>query len=270
MPTRQSTPAALLVCILAIILPLSGGCASYTTPGAPADFRALGITPDEQLVNTDVQIRELMQRKPLASFPASIAVIHVQGPNYHSYSYSGYGSGKATVVTLREAEADTEIQRLNALPMVRGIAPINRIVAPQRINSDIDLRKTAAMVNADMALIYTFDTRFGDQTIVPFLGTITLGLFPAKEARVTTTASSALIDTRSGYIYGLAEATVQEDQLANFWTSKDAIDQSRRRAERKAFAGMIKQVELSWGQLVAQYATPEPIVGADPAVLKAQ
>ncbi len=270
MTLRPIATVTLFVGLLAVVLPFLGGCASYITPGAPADFRALGITPDEQLVNTDVQIRELMQRKPLASFPASIAVIHVQGPNYNSYSYSGYGSGKATVVTLREAETDTEVQRLSALPMVRGIAPINRIVAPDRISSDIDLRKTAAMVNADMALIYTFDTRFGDQTIVPFLGTITLGLFPAKEAKVTSTVSSALIDTRSGYIYGLAEATVHEDQLANFWTSRDAIEQSRRRAERKAFAGMIKQIESSWGQLVAQYATPAPAVGADPAVLQAE
>lgn len=260
----------IVIAALAGFMTLLGGCAHYTTPGSPADFRALGITADEQAVNTDGEIRQLMERRPLASFPAAVAVIHVQGSEYQSYSYNGYGRGTTTVITLREAEMDTEFERLARLPMIRGIAPINRLVASPRVNSTRDLRTMAASVQADMALVYTFDTRFGKEKVVPFMGTITLGLFPSEEAQVTSTVSSALIDTRSGYIYGLAEATVKEDQLANVWTTREAIDQSRRRAERKAFAAMVVQLERTWTDVVAQYATPAPAMGADPATLSGE
>lgn len=241
---------------------VGGGCATYVTPGQAADFRALGITADEQRANTDVEIRRALDRKPLASFPASIAVIHVQGEGYRSFSSDGYGQGSTTVVTLRDAEMQTGFDRIGKLPMVRGVAMVNRMVAPNNVRTEKDLRVAAANLQADMTMIYTFETQFGDETVVPFMGTITLGLFPAKEAKVTTTCSAALIDTRSGYVYGLAESTVKEDQLANAWTSKTAIDQSRRRAESKAFVQMVDEMEQTWKGVVDQYTTPTAVLPA--------
>jgi hypothetical protein len=81
-------------------------------------------------------------------------------------------------------------------------------------------------------------------------------MLPTKEAKVTVTASGGLIDVRTGYIYGLVEATSQEKQIASSWTSQDAVDQSRQRAERKAFVQLIDEVEKTWGKVLAEYDSP--------------
>ncbi len=238
---------------LATLAGVSGfltGCATYTTPGTAADFRALGITAEQQDALTDDAIREAMSRKPAASFPAVIATARVQGSGYRSYSDVGYGRGSYTLASLREVETETDLNAMNAMIGIRSVAPLNRMVTTEHIKELGDLRLAAAQVQADMLLLYTFDTRFGVETLVPALGTITLGLFPSRESRVTSTCSAALVDVRTGYIYGLVESTSKQEQLANAWTSETAIEQSRRRAERQAFEGTVKQFTDLWKGVV--------------------
>ena len=237
------------------------GCASYVVPGGPADFRALGITAAEQELRTDRAIAVAMSRKPAASFPARIAVARLQDAGYRNYSSYAYGSGRATVQTVRDVESEEDFARLGELPQLGGIAHLNRLVLPDSINDAEDLRVAAAQVKADMLLLYTFDTKFGVDTVVPVLGTITLGLFPSKESRVNTTCSLALIDVRTGYIYGLAESSAAAEQLANGWTSETAVDQSRRRAEGEAFTGVVDEFVSLWGGVVREYAEPAAISG---------
>ncbi len=263
-PRRGRFVSAVAVVMLAGSV---GACSTYRTPGKPADFHALGITGQEAADLTDSGISRKMSRKPAAGFPASVAAVRVQGPGYKSYTSEGYGSGQFTVITNRDVETDEQFDRLSKLPMIRGIAAMNRIVLPANITTEKDLREAAANVQADMVLIYTFDTVFGSETVVPALGTITLGMFPAEQARVTSTASAALIDTRTGYIYGLAEGTHKTNQLANFWTTDDAIDQSRRRAETEAFEKLVQNLETMWGQVASTYGPPTTGKGAGDAAV---
>lgn len=255
---RRGALAAWMWSVMAGSAVLSG-CASYTTPGGPADLHAMGISRGEQIARTDSNILEKMSRKPAADFPASIAVVRVQAHNYRSHTAEGYGAGNFTVLTGREAETDEDMDRLRSLPMVRGIAAINRLVLPQWLNTEKDLREAAASVHADMVLLYTFDTRFGVTTKIPAMGLITLGLFPDRESQVTSTASAALIDTRSGFIYGVAEATSKAHQAANAWTSEDAVDESRKRAEREAFVNLVGEVERMWKGVAETYAIARPV-----------
>lgn len=253
------SPPGMVRCVCAasalLAAALASGChTQYVTPGRAADFHALGITPEHVEVLTDTAIAESMSKRPLASFPATIAVLRIQDASYSGYHDLWHGTGRYRSVTLRDAEIRADLERLQSLPMIRGIVPLNRLVIPSALNSQEDIRGSAAAVHADMTLLFTFDTRFGTETIVPALGTITLGLFPSREARVTCTASAALIDTRNGYVYAVAESTAEEDQLANSWTSKDAVDQSRRRAERNAFRALLVELERAWSGVVAQYA----------------
>ncbi len=244
------------------------GCANYRVPGEAADFRAMGISQEDVDSQTDASIAELMRRQPLASFPASIAVAHVQGPGYRSWTHDSYGRGRYSLVMDREAERDEHVERLTALPMVATIGPLNRLIVTEQLDDQMDIRRAAAQVRADMVLLYTFDTRFGTETLVPALGTFTLGLFPAEQARVTTTASAALIDTRSGFVYWLGEGSAKKDQLANLWTSTEAVDQSRRRAEAEAFHKLVGEFEASWPAVVQRFArpgSPEPVIQSPPS-----
>ncbi|HVU64512.1 MAG TPA: hypothetical protein VHC70_11090, partial [Phycisphaerales bacterium] len=228
--------------LVVVVLGCMCGCvASYVTPGAAADFRALGITAEAAAKQTDFPIAEKLARRPLAPFPATIAIVRVQGSGYCSHSERGYGQGRYSVVTARTVETDEHVKTMNALPMVRGVAPLNRLVLPDRLESEQDLRVAAASVQADMLLMYTFDTEFEVGTTIPFMGTITLGVFPNEKASVSTTASAALLDTRNGYIYALDEASAKDTQLANAWTSRDAVDECRKRTEQRAFDKLVGQ-----------------------------
>lgn len=253
---KQRFIPRLLLAALAFLLP---ACAShYVVPGGGADFHALGITKQQADDQADPGIAAKLQRKPLAGFPAVIAAIRVQDRGYRSYTASGYGEGPFTVVTTRDVETPEQIDRLQRLPMVRAIVPINRLVCTSEVSSERHLRDAAASVQADLVLLYTFDTKFGHETTIPALGTITLGLFPNEEARVTTTASAAILDTRSGYIYALAEATAKRERLTNAWNTESAIDQARRGAETEAFDKLVGEVESSWKGVVERYAVTAP------------
>ena len=254
---RQSRWTGIFIGLMGATFLSMTGCFSYRVPGAAANFRAIGITPETLEEQTDLSISRLLERKPLASFPTSIAVVRVQGRQYRSHTSYGYGTGAFTVVTNRDVESDEAFDQINELPMIRNLIPLNRIVLREQMNSEKDLREAAAAVQADMLLVYTFDTTFGVEEKFAPLSFITLGLFPDDEARVICTVSAALLDTRNGYVYGLAEATSQQSQLANNWTSKTAIDQSRRRAEKEAFEKLIIELEKMWGRVVRQYGPPQ-------------
>ncbi len=243
-----------LVVIATLACALLGGCATYQVPGGPADFNALGITDEQQKGMTEDTITRELAKRPAASFPANIAFVRVQDRGYRSYGTYGHDIGSYSIVGVRETEKDTDLIEFATLPMIGNVIPLNRLVIGT-IESEEDLRKAAARVHADMLLLYTFDTRFGVESTVPALGVITLGLFPNDEARVTSTASAALLDTRTGYIYMLAEATADTRQTANAWTSQDAVEQSRRRAESDAFKQLTDQLKSGWKDVAERFAT---------------
>ena len=235
---------------LAIVL---GGCAQYAAPGRAADFRALGITELSQDELTEPAIARRLAVRPAADFPATIAVVRVQDRGYRSYSTRSYGTGEFTIVTERDIEPEDSFDRIAAMTQVQGVAPLNRLILSEHFKSTEDLRWAAAQLQADMLLLYTLDTSFDlEHTIAP-LAVFTLGLFPEEQARVSSTASAALLDTRTGYVYGLAESTSHTSQLANSWTSSAAVDQSRRRAERRAFEDLLGEIEGMWAGVANDY-----------------
>lgn len=242
----------IVMAILTSAVVLSGCAGRYVTP-------ARGISMDS-LSKADLDIRERMTREPSAEFPARIATVRVQDNGYRSYRVEGYGHGEYSVVTTREVEEDKDFERLQKLPMVAAVAPLNRMVIPRELRSDRELRLAAASLKADLLLAYSFDTayRIDGRDIGP-LGLITLGFLPVNEAVVTSTASAALFDVRTGYVYGLAESTAREKQSASAWTTEDAADDARIRAERKAFDNLLDELEKVWKEVVEQHAArPSP------------
>jgi len=221
---------------------------------------AFGVMSQQERHNaTDWHIRSALDRKPLAAFPTGLAMARVQGSGFSSYACgNAWGYGAYSVVTTHDVETKEHIERLEALPMVSGVAKINRLLLPQKLESDEQLRRAAAGLHADMLLIYTFDTSIyrGDTTSP--LDLVTLGFLPHGKVKVTTTVSAALLDTRNGYIYGLAEGTATHRQLANTWTTERAVDQSRLRADREAFEKMLDEFARTWKGVVETYAATGP------------
>lgn len=246
----RTNPLCKISSDLAVFIALVAGCSqSYVTPGR-------GV-PMASLANVDYDIAERMKVEPRATFPTRIAVVRVQGPDYRSYRCDGYGSGRYCVVTTRDMEKDDDWARMEKLKRVAGVAPLNRMVIPSSLQTDKEIRLAAASLKADILLAYTLDTTFRiDERDFGPMRLISLGMLPTKEAKITATASAALFDVRTGYVYGLAEATAQERRIASTWTSADVVDQSRQAAERKAFEQLIGEIERTWDKVLREYDSP--------------
>ncbi len=229
------------------LLALLAGCATYTTPGAGVNIENLSLA--------DPEIAEAFRGEPAAPFPARVAVTRIQARGYASRSNTCYGSGGFCVVTTRDIESEASYERLSRLPLVSGLALMNRLLLPANLQSGKDLRQVAAGLKADMLLIYTLETGFNvENTDVGPLGVIALGFLPTKKARVTATASALMIDVRTGFIYGVAESTAREEQRATFWSSTSAIDDARKRAEAEAFEKLVGEIATFWNDVLKAHA----------------
>lgn len=233
----------LTVTVLCVLV--SVGCAGkYVTPGAGVDLSAI----------SDSTIRSAMEAEAAATFPARIAIARVQGPGYRSYSAASYGTGAFSLVTVRDVESDEDIDRLAGLPQVAAVTSLNKMVVSPSLQSTRDLRAGAASLKADMVFVYSLDTDFwiDRKNIGPF-SAISLGFAPKNRAYVTTTASAALLDTRTGFVYGLAEGTAREDRSAHSWNKRAAVDEVRRRTESKAFEDLVVRLVELWPDIVAEH-----------------
>lgn len=256
-PPRPFRAAAFLVPSLVLAaMTCGGGCAaSYVTPGRGAPMEAFGVRKDDQ---TDGAIVQALGKRPLAGFPAGVAVARVQAPGYRSETAESWGHGRYSIVTTRDVEGDGTAERLARLPLVAGVVPINRLLLPDQLNTDLELRQAAAQLHADVLLVYTLDTTFRVEDKAAPLTVVTLGLSPNQQARVVCTASAVLMDTRNGYVYGAAEATRKGTQLASAWTSGAAVDDARRRTETQAFETLVGELEKTWAGVVRTYAGSGP------------
>lgn len=241
-----------LVSVALAALAMSAGCTAYVTPGRGVSMASLA--------NADEDIAERMRREPAAQWPARLALVRVQDRDYRSYTDDAYGYGDFTIVSVRPVEGQAVFAELGQLRDVVAVAPLNRLVVSRSLSDMKDLRLGAASVKADILVVYTVDTTFiVDDVEVGPLQAIALGTLPTRNPRVTATASAALVDVRTGYVYGLAEGTGRADRWASPWTTRDACDEARLQAESDAVAKLTGQIVAMWPALVAEY-TPRSIV----------
>jgi len=236
---------AQLICV-SLLFTLAG-CSTYTTPGA-------GVSVGN-LSQADGDIAELLTREPAATFPARLAVARLQASGYSSRSNSScYGTGQFCVLTTRDIETEKDFERIAKLRMVSDVARMSRLLLPPKLDSTRELRRAAASLKTDLLLVYSLDTGFNiENTDVGPLAMLTLGFLPTKKARVTSTAAAALYDVRTGFLYGVAEASATEEQRATFWSSTEAVDNARLKAETEAFQKLVGEVEKLSGDVLRQH-----------------
>ena len=235
---------ALIIGAIAILM---SGCATYIPPGAKADLQAFA-PPD---------IQAGFAAKPTNPFPASIAVLRVQAPTYTNYYLQqrggSYGSGRYSVILAKEAGEDLQLERVSKLPQVAGLVTINRMLLPERLEGDKEIRGAASRLQADLVFLYTFDTSFFDTDQAKPLSVITLGLSPTRKISAVTTCSALLMDTRTGYIYSAYEVTERAETFSTSWGSRDTADEARRNNERDAFKKLIDEFATTWPRVLERH-----------------
>ncbi len=247
-----------LIPALALVASACGSMSHYTAPGRGADLQK--IAPQ---ASSDPEIQGALERKPAAGWPATIATVRVQAAGYSSESWSPKSRGGAwTVVGVREVEKPEHLARLRALPQVRDVGVASSLIFPEQIHDDADLRSAAARMQADLLLVYTLDTAVRETNRNAFLALITLGLAHTHLESVTSTAQCVLLDVRTGFYYGSAEATERvsrkQSELESELFDERGFDHERLRIESKAFEKLVTAFEGAWPEIVARHATPSP------------
>ena len=227
-----------------LLLPGSLACATrYVTPGGPV--RLGGIT--------QADVREAFATAPAAPFPATLALVRVQSPDYRSPSARSSSGARYSILTGRELEDDAHVKQIASLPELRGVTALSRLLLPERMESVGDLRASAARLRADLLLVYTVDTQFHSRTQSTPLTVLTLGAARTKDLLVSSTASAILVDVRSGFVYGAVEDTQRVRRQASAWTSHDAVEAARLATERAAFEALMNHFEPLWMGVVAEH-----------------
>lgn len=233
-----------MLAIICVAVVSSGCMKAYIPPSGRADFTGM----------TSSSMQESFAAKPQAVFPAYIAIARIQSSQYRNYYTEReggvYGSGRYSVVTVKEDGEDEVLPTIGKLPEVGGIVSISTLLLPTELKSDSELRQAAARLKADMLLLYTFDTSFHENESAVGLAMITLGLSPTHKISVHVTASALLMDTRTGFIYEALEATEKRQLTSNIWESQASADRARQQAEQAAFKALIAEFEKSWPQVI--------------------
>jgi hypothetical protein len=237
---RKITVALLAVAFLA-------GCATYTTPAGGVSFPQI----------TEPNIAAALSRQPAAAFPARLIVARVQAPGYVPNASPAHGTGRYSVVTNRDIETEADFTRIGSMPAVAAVGTVNRLLLPANLDTAQQLREAAAQLHGDILLLYTLDTSFrtDTQNIGP-LQVVSLGFFRNRQSSVAATCSVAFLDVRTGFVYGVSEATAIEQQRSDLWGTHNAIEKARHIAERQAFAQALDEIEKTWRKIHAEYASP--------------
>jgi hypothetical protein len=235
----------LLISLFSLSLLLSG-CATYQAPGsglALADLSGQDTTAESG------------SPQPVAPFPARIVLTRVQSANYATTNAGCVGAGAYCVLLDSPVESVDSLQRLQALPLVSAVERLPRAALPPQVNRLGDLRSAASAAGADLLVLYSIDTRFtvDDMKLDP-LAVITPGFLPNHGARVTAVTSAVLVDVRSGFVYGVAEATSWRDQNATVWATRGTIEDERRITERASFELCEDKISALWKDVIARYA----------------
>ena len=94
------------------------------------------------------------------------------------------------------------------------------------------------------------------------MNVVSLGFLKNKRVSVTTTVSAAFFDVRTGFLFGLAEATARDSKLSSVWSKAASVDDMRVVTEKAAFQKLIPELEASWVGMVSQHANKTDNISA--------
>jgi hypothetical protein len=250
MPRLVLHLSALMACGFALT-----GCQTYVAPGAPADLRALGFV---QPGGSDPgSINNALVPKQRATVSTLLAIARVQAAGFSTYTGGSTTKGPVSLVTQIDSEDPADVAKLSKLYGVRGTLGLNKLVLPDTVSSEADLRKAAAETGADVLIVYTIDTQFFVPQRVEYGQAVKLPLVTDPAANVQSTASGILVDVRSGRILGQAQGAGRAFINAGSADGGNVIDRSRRNAEKAAFAAMTDEVAQRWTLIIERgYAAP--------------
>ncbi len=187
-------------------------------------------------------------------FPASIGIVHVRrewSRRHDEWDGVRFRVLRPTDRSPQPLELPTDLEGCS------NVVTLNSLVLPSRMLSAEELRGAAADLGLDVLVLYSVDTRMRSFSNAPFLGFITLGLAPVRQARSHTIASALFMDQASGDILGFAEGEGRSKRFSNGWGSSRSERNSVKRAERRALDDLSASAQRTWTGIVTRNAQSE-------------
>jgi hypothetical protein len=187
---------------------------------------------------SDPLIARAYNAKPSMRYPAIIAI----------------ASSSSTVRDhLRAMSAHGALDSLQTLPQCARVFPLSSLLIRRDEKPDLALREAAAKMHADAVLILAIETQVTDGRIIAPLTELSLGLLPNKRYVLIATALAALVDTRTGYVYGALEQSSAKSGLTMAWGSSEVISRARSKAERDAMEKLFADFPSFWRGVVQNH-----------------
>lgn len=227
-------PTTILFLAIAAVFPT--GCASHIN--SPAVRSALEA---KRAAFSDPLLARAYHAQPTMRFPATIAVAT---------------QASETREHLRSLSARGRLDTLKSLPQLANFITLSSLLYNPRTTEtkpDLVMREAAARMHADAVLIVAVETQATDGKIIAPLTELSLGLFPNKRYELVSTALAALVDTRTGYVYGALEESRARSGLTMAWGSDDVMKRARAAAERDALDKLVAEFPAFWRGVVQNH-----------------
>ncbi len=202
-------------------------CSSYINPHTVSRERAARAEAFSHPL-----ITRAFHAKPAIRFPATIAVAP---------------QGSEAQEQLRALGATGHLDELKNLPQIAQIGPLSTLLLGDKAPNDLALREAAAKGHADALLLVSVNSITTDGKILAPLTALSLGLFPNEHYEIISTALAALVDVRTGYVYGTLERSAARSGLTTAWG--DSL-RAKNRAERHAMEKLLGEFPAFWQSVV--------------------
>ena len=218
---------------------LFSGCSSYVNSPNVKAARA-----KQQEAFSHTLIARAYNAKPTISFPATIAVAP---------------QGECAVMHLRALDALGKLDPLKKLPDLRGLPIVSDIIESDVGHPDVTkiadlrLREAAVRLHADAVLILSVETNATDGQMFAPLTIATLGLFPNNRYEIIATGLAALVDTRTGYVYGTIEKSAAKTGVVMVAGSSESLERRKQQAQRDAMEKLLREIPHFWQGVVATH-----------------
>lgn len=215
------------------------GCASYVN--SPA---ARSAVAQRREAFSHSLISKAYNAQPTMRFPATVAIAPM---------------GSEAVMHIRALDALGRLESLKSLPELRNLPMATSLLENSADHKDegnvplLRLREAAARLHADAVLLISVETNATDGEMFAPLTTATLGLFPNNRYEIVATGLAALIDTRTGYVYGTSEKSAAKSGVMMVAGSNDALARRKQQAQREAVEKLLKEFPSFWNGVVAAH-----------------
>ena len=243
--TPMERPRMLKHLIATSIIAFSPAAPPTTPPAAPPTSPPSASPPKRSSQHARRHRRATLPSNPSPASPPT-SPSSASRPRLPLAHRRGFGGGAYSVVLTRDVEPADAVERFRNSPTSAASPRIGRLLLPTRFHPTRSSATPPPSSSATCSSSTRSTPAFHDRDLARPISVVTLGLSPTKATNVTTTASAVLMDTRNGFVYGVAEAQRSKSGVASAWTSEDAIDGDRKRTETEAFEKLVGEIETMW------------------------